>query len=166
MVDHRPQPMKKDAAHSSIYRTSDFLLAVIFVLGALVEYLFLWNWSLSLSISIRIALGTLIIIMGIVLIAQSKQALDKAKQPSAPGRPTTEIIQWGIYAKMRNPTYLGCGLLVLGLGVCFNFVTWMIGSLIVVVLMHFLLVLPEENYLKSKFPEAYAAYAKKVRRWV
>ncbi|WP_430967324.1 methyltransferase family protein [Spongiimicrobium sp. 2-473A-2-J] len=158
--------MKKDAAHSSIYRTSDFLLVVIFGLGALVEYFLFWDWSLPLSIYSRIALGTLITIMGMVLIAQSKQALNQAKQPSAPGTPTTEIIQWGIYAKMRNPTYLGCGLLVLGLGVCFNFVAWMIGSLIAVLLMHFLLVLPEETYLKSKFPEAYAAYAKKVRRWL
>jgi protein-S-isoprenylcysteine O-methyltransferase Ste14 len=32
--------------------------------------------------------------------------------------------------------------------------------------MHFLLVLPEERYLLTKFPTEYGVYMRNVRRWM
>lgn len=158
--------MKRDSAHNSIYRTSDFLLLIILGVGALVEYLLIWHWALSIPTYIRVTLGTIITTISISLIVISKSTLNKEKQPSEPGKPTTQIIQSGIYGKTRNPTYLGCGILLLGFGITFNFFTWIIGSFLSVILMHFLLILPEEKYLMSKFLREFSSYKKKVRRWL
>ncbi|MDN5204506.1 methyltransferase [Fulvivirgaceae bacterium BMA10] len=158
--------MKKDAAHNSIYQTSDFILIAIFIVGALIEYGFLWHWSLPIAIWIRLMLGIIFLIIGIYFIMAGKSALDKEKQPSEPGKPTTHIVQSGIYKVTRNPTYLGCCLLLLGSGVTFNFIAWMAGSFICFLLMHHFLVLPEEKYLMSKFPEAFSSYVSKVKRWL
>ncbi|MGW9686352.1 methyltransferase family protein [Flagellimonas sp. 2504JD1-5] len=158
--------MTQDYAHKSILRTSDFILTIIIVIGGLVEYFFIWHWSLPIPEYLRIILGTVLLLFGISLIAKSKSELDKAEQPSEPGKPTTQIIQTGIYALTRNPTYFGCAILLLGLGITFNFFTWAIGSLFALILMHMLLVLPEEKYLTSKFPKEFSEYRKKVRRWI
>ncbi|WP_420322648.1 methyltransferase family protein [Flagellimonas sp.] len=158
--------MKEDYAHKSILRTSDFILTIIIVVGGLVEYFFIWHWSLPINVCLRTILGIVLLLFGISLIVKSKSELDKAQQPSEPGKPTTQIIQTGIYAITRNPTYFGCAVLLLGLGITFNFFTWAIGSLLALILMHVFLVLPEEKYLSAKFPEEFSEYKNKVRRWM
>ncbi|MGX1930056.1 methyltransferase family protein [Flagellimonas sp. 2504JD4-2] len=158
--------MEKDYAHKSILRTSDFIMTVILVVGGLIEYFLIWHWDLPLPNHLRILFGLIPLIFGISLIAQSKSELNKAQQPSQPGRPTSKIIQSGIYSKTRNPTYLGCSIMLLGLGVILNFYTWMIGSGLSLILMHVLLVLPEERYLASKFPKEFSRYKEKVNRWI
>lgn len=158
--------MKQDAAHHSIFKTSDVILLVVFVGGTLVEYFFFWDFKFQAPFYISIVPGVVITLLGFRLIVSSKSALDKEKQPSQPNRPTTVIIITGIYGKTRNPTYLGCTLLVLGLGITFNFIAWIVGAFIAGILMHFLLILPEEKYLMAKFPTEYAEYTKKVRRWL
>ncbi|WP_420601857.1 methyltransferase family protein [Flagellimonas sp.] len=158
--------MKEDYAHKSILHTSDFILTIVIVVGGLVEYFLLWHWSMPIPEYLRIILGITLLLFSISLIAKSKSELNKAKQPSEPGKPTTQIIQSGIYAQTRNPTYLGCAILLLGLGITFNFYSWVVGSLFALVLMHVLLVLPEEKYLSAKFPKEFSEYKKKVRRWI
>ncbi len=92
-----------------------------------------------------IVLGIVVTSAGLLLILMSKSAFNKANQSSHPGKPNTQIIQTGIYGKMRNPTYLGGSLLVIGAGLLFNFISWIFGSLLAAILMHFLLIKPEEK---------------------
>ena len=158
--------MKGESAHNSIYQTSDFILLVTMFLGFLIEYFLIWDWSLPMPFYLRIVIGIAVTTLGSLMIVMSKSAFNKASQHSEPGKLTTQIVQTGIYGKMRNPTYLGVSLVVLGLGVLFNFISWIFGSLIAAILMHFILIKPEEKYLLSKFPEEYANYMKKVRRWI
>lgn len=158
--------MTIDSAHSSMYRTSDFILLIILLSGGLIEYLFIWELSLQVAVYIRIIIGIAIITLGIFLIGKSNSTLKKERQPSEPGKATTQIIQSGIYSKTRNPTYLGCSILLLGLGIVFNFFAWIVGAFLSLILMHFLLVIPEEKYLTSKFPQEFDSYKKKVRRWI
>ena len=158
--------MAQDAAHSSIFRTSDFIVLVAFAGGTLIEFVFFSEWSLPLSTPLRILFGVAIASMGVTLIVSSRLALREANQPSKPGQPTTQMVTSGVFRYTRNPTYLGLGILILGTGVAVNFIAWIALSVLVILAMHYLLVIPEEEYLADKFPHEYSDYKSKVRRWL
>ena len=158
--------MTRDAAHYSIFRTSDFIVLLALAIGTLAELLFLSDRSLPLSTAGRLAVGIPLAAAGVGFIVAARAALGRAKQPSGPGLPTTRIVTSGIFRYTRNPTYLGLGILMLGAGIAMNFIAWIALSAAVVVAMHYLLVLPEERYLAERFPDEFADYKSKARRWI
>ena len=79
--------------------------------------------------------------------------------------PPTELITSGIFARTRNPIYLGMALLGVGLFLALpNVVTMTVGSLSVLILQTRVRV--EERYLLEKHGEVYAAYCRRTPRWV
>ena len=81
-------------------------------------------------------------------------------------RPTTTIVQHGLYRFTRNLIYLGMFLGQIGLAIAFNN-RWLLMTLV-----PFALVVPygvvarEEAYLARKFGDAYRGYCSRVRRWL
>lgn len=87
-------------------------------------------------------------------------------QSENPWKPTTAIVERGPYRVTRNPMYLQ---MVIG---CVGFAVLLWNPWIAIlspvcawVLQRFAIV-PEERYLEEKFPEAYLAYKRRVRRWL
>lgn len=158
--------MAQDAAHSSIFWTSDFIVLFALVSGAVIEYVLFWDWSLPLSTSPRVVVGVIVASMGVALVLASRVALREANQPSEPGKSTTQIVTSGVFCYTRNPTYLGLGILMLGIGVAANYIAWIALSILAVVAMHYMLVIREEEYLVEKFPNEYLCYKSRVRRWI
>ena len=158
--------MHQDAAHSSIVRTSDFIVSVALIAGGALEHTFLWDVGLPFSGALRIPAGLAVVGIGAALIVAGRRALSLADQPSKPGVPTTGLVTTGVFRYTRNPVYLGLAIVVLGLGIAANFVAWIALAGPVLIAMHGLLVRPEERYLREQFPEDFAAYASKVRRWI
>ena len=117
------------------------------LLGALVEYLLLWDPGLPLTTDMRIFTAVLIAGPGCWLVIGSKHALRNADQPLESGKPTIGL---GVFRHSRNPLYLGLGLLLFALGVATNFVAWMGSSVLVLIAMHLLLILPEGALPHSK----------------
>lgn len=164
---HHPiDEMVKDAAHGSVLRTSDFIGIVAIVCGAVIEYLFIWDWSLPLPGWQRVSIGLVVGFTGLGLLIAGKSAFNSTDQSPKPGEPTVQIIMIGVFRFTRNPIYLGLGLTILGLGITFNFISWIVLSMVSLVAIHYLLVIPEEEYLLKKFPTEYSDYMRKVRRWI
>lgn len=83
-----------------------------------------------------------------------------------PWRPTTALVTTGIFARTRNPMYLGMLLLYLG-GSCWGNSLWPLFPLpLVLWVMHTGVILREERYLEGRFGEEYRAYKGRVRRWL
>ena len=158
--------MNRDAAHTSIVRTSDFIAVVAMVGGAALEYLLFGTMDLPVTGAVRIPAGIVVLAAGAALIVAARRALARADQPSKPGVATTDLVTAGVFAYTRNPTYLGLAVVILGLGLAANVVAWVALSVPAAIAMHYALVLPEERYLKETFPEAFAAYASRFRRWI
>lgn len=157
--------MIQDGAHESIWKTSDFLVGLTMALGMLIEY-FVVDWDLSFSPVFRAIFGFVLTVSGFFLIASSRKEFSRAKQPRAPGIPTTQIIDTGVFGFSRNPLYLGIVLILPGLGFLFNIVWWVILTPLLLAALHWLLIIPEEQYLESEFKEVYENYRKRVRRWI
>jgi protein-S-isoprenylcysteine O-methyltransferase Ste14 len=83
-----------------------------------------------------------------------------------PRRPTTALVEQGIFRYTRNPLYLSMLVLFLGIAI-FTTSLW----LILLVPLLFLIadrgaVKPEESYLERKFGQMYLEYKKRVPRWI
>lgn len=83
-----------------------------------------------------------------------------------PNRAAKLVVDTGIYAYTRNPMYLGMTMLYLGMALVMG--TWWVVLLLPIVLWVLLtqVIAREERHLREKFPDAYAAYCARVRRWL
>ena len=77
-----------------------------------------------------------------------------------------ELVQGGVFGHSRNPLYLGNILMVAGFLVVIG-TDWLIAiGLPLVIFVYRAIVAAEEDYLSRQFGEAYAAYCRRVNRWL
>jgi protein-S-isoprenylcysteine O-methyltransferase Ste14 len=114
----------------------------------------------------RYLTGAVLVLAGFVVIGLGTQRFVAAGTNIPPNLPTTALVVDGIYAKTRNPMYLGSTLVYVGLGVAAGSV-WAIGLAVPLLwVMNVGVIAREERYLERKFGEAYRAYKARVRRWL
>lgn len=116
------------------------------------------GWVVTIGFTL-VAIGLACMFAGILTFRKFRTAV-------YPNRPAKLVVDSGIYARTRNPMYLGLTIAYLG-GVLLTGVLW---TLIVLPLVLALLITQvirrEERHLRERFPEAYAAYCATVRRWL
>jgi protein-S-isoprenylcysteine O-methyltransferase Ste14 len=106
-----------------------------------------------------VALGLALGAWGFFSLRRSGTAVD-------PAEPTRRLVVRGPYRFTRNPLYLAQLLVMLGFAVLTRS-GWFLGAVpFLAVLLHHLVIIPEERYLSRLFGDAYAAYCRKTRRWV
>lgn len=140
------------------------LLAIVVVL---ITYLCDWvkplpivdAGSLWLSGSALIAIALILMVIALVQFLEAKTHIE-------PWRPTTRIIQDGIFRYSRNPIYVAFCIATAGGGLLLN--SWWViaGILPLVLLLQQLVIKREETYLESKFGKEYLDYKARVRRWI
>lgn len=109
--------------------------------------------------------GAALIIGGLALVILARRQLARHGQPTDPGHPTSALVTSGIFARSRNPLYLGGVCVLAGAALALN-LPWVLIMLVpALVACHYVLILPEERYLAALFGEPYRRYAATVRRW-
>jgi len=78
----------------------------------------------------------------------------------------SSLVEDGIFAHCRNPMYIGNLLLVIGLAVVHNGWAMYLIVLPLFVLAYVSIVSAEEEYLRSRFGDAYVEYCRRVPRWI
>jgi protein-S-isoprenylcysteine O-methyltransferase Ste14 len=120
----------------------------------------------AILIPMHLAIGILLIALGVGIGGAAFGAFKRAGTPVRPGANPTQFVVSGPYRVTRNPMYLGLLTLVIG---CF-FLTVSPYFLIPPVVFFWMInsrQIPfEERLLVDRFGEAYAAYCKRVRRWL
>jgi protein-S-isoprenylcysteine O-methyltransferase Ste14 len=110
--------------------------------------------------------GIAIILVAVVLFSVSLRQLRAAGTPVRGNQPTTVIVRTGPYRFSRNPIYLAFSLVQLGIAMWVNSL-WVLVTLgLAVVLMSYVVIPREEQYLERKFGAEYLEYKAGVRRWV
>ncbi len=126
-----------------------------------------WKWPLPVfGAGFWDELAVALLIVGIVLIAWGRRTLAAAGTEVSPTRPTTTIVDAGPYRYTRNPLYLGLTSGYVAFLIWLH--SWWAVILLPVLLavMHFGVVLPEERYLEAKFGDAYRRYRRRVARYL
>ena len=111
------------------------------------------------------AVGLGLIVLGIVTLVLAYAQLRHARTTIDPRQRTTALVTSGIYRMSRNPVYLGWLLLTAGVGVARGTAFPLAVAGLMLVLLHWAVVVKEEEYLQRVFGEEYRRYRGAVRRW-
>jgi protein-S-isoprenylcysteine O-methyltransferase Ste14 len=103
---------------------------------------------------------------GLALTFGTLLILLRARTGILPFKPTRALITDGPFRYSRNPVYLG--LLIAYLGVtAWTGLLWPLATLpLGLWFLWKTAIQPEETYLAARFGEEYAAYCRRVRRWI
>lgn len=110
--------------------------------------------------------GLLCGLVGLAVVYTGITTFRRFRTAVYPNRPAKVLVDSGIYAYTRNPMYLGMTLFYAG-GVMLLLSAGALLLLpVVLVLLYTQVIVREERHLRARFPEAYAEYCRKVRRWL
>jgi protein-S-isoprenylcysteine O-methyltransferase Ste14 len=109
--------------------------------------------------AIVLALGAAMAIAGVVTVVRSHSTI-------IPHHAVSALVTRGIYRITRNPMYTGLAIAYLGGTLLLG--SWWPAILfpLVIVVVRFVVIGPEEQYLSTQFGPVYAAYRANVRRWL
>ena len=113
----------------------------------------------------RKVIALALIALGGWFILRANVIFRREQTPFQPWRPTRIIAAQDIYAHTRNPMYQGFFIVVLGLGVLLRSDWTVLLLMPAAMLMHYGVVMREEDYLDRRFGEAYRAYKAAVPRY-
>jgi protein-S-isoprenylcysteine O-methyltransferase Ste14 len=110
--------------------------------------------------------GGLLVGGGIVLILLAAVEMRRKRTTIIPHLDADHLVTTGVFARSRNPIYLGDALILAGLALRWDAP---IAVLLVPLFMFTItqrFIGPEENRLRVKFRAEFARYCQKTRRWV
>jgi protein-S-isoprenylcysteine O-methyltransferase Ste14 len=116
--------------------------------------------------AVRVPVGVVLLIAFTVWNGWSLRLFRRHRTGLLPGQPTREVIQSGPFSRSRNPLYVG--LVVLYVAICLLLPSlWgLLVTPVAVLLVTVGAIRPEEQFLRQRFGDSYAAYAAHVRRWL
>jgi len=121
-----------------------------------------------LSLPVPALLAGALLAIGLALNLLPKLAFQHARTTVNPLRPSASsaLVTHGVYRYTRNPMYLGQATVLAGAMLYLqNPVAWLAVPLFVLYITRWQ-ILPEERALSARFPEAYARFRQRVRRWL
>jgi len=83
-----------------------------------------------------------------------------------PMSPARAIVVTGPYRFTRNPMYVGLTVAYVGIALLVNMAWPLLTLPAVLIALRLFVIAREERHLRQAFPEAYAAYCARVRRWL
>lgn len=111
-------------------------------------------------------LGVFFVILGLLPILAINLAFKKASTTIIPDEPPTALLQDGLFARSRNPIYVGMAVILLGTGLMTGHVWPLLIVPVFIVLVQAFWIVREEENLEAAFGQVYRDYKQKVRRWL
>lgn len=94
--------------------------------------------------------------------------LRRAKTTLNPVKPerTNALVTSGVYRLTRNPMYFSLLLLLIAYAIYLWALTALVGPIAFIAYITRFQIIPEERVLEAKFGSEFAAYRRRVRRWI
>jgi protein-S-isoprenylcysteine O-methyltransferase Ste14 len=123
------------------------------------------GWLARLGPGRRLGAGSLAVCAGAAMGGNAALTLRRLGTNINPMQPTLAIATEGVFARTRNPMYVGGGLALAGLAIGLA-LDWVLLLLVPsFLLLHFGVILREEQYLERKFGGSYRRYKASVPRY-
>lgn len=158
-----------DSAHDLIGRlfrgTNLAVLAVIVVYAlsdSLYQYLIPIFWLMD---PVLVIIGLLLLVAALLWVLIAQMQMGDSWRIGIDTEVKTALVQHGVFARSRNPIFLGMQLMLLGLLLVLPNMITLATCLLGVTLIQIQVRL-EEAHLTQLHGEAYRAYQQRVRRWL
>ncbi len=110
--------------------------------------------------------GVAVWLFGFVVAAVAIAQFRRAGTDVRTETPTDKIVDSGVFARSRNPIYVGAHIGTVGAAIALNSL-WILATLVPFYLViRYGVVAREEAYLERTFGPAYLDYKGRVRRWI
>lgn len=110
--------------------------------------------------------GAVFVLAGLAMVFTGMLTFRRFRTAVYPNRPASLVVNTGIYARTRNPMYVGLHLAYAG-GVLLLASEWAFALLpLVTATLVKQVIKREERHLLERFPVEYAEYCAKVPRWI
>ena len=116
--------------------------------------------------TIRTALAVAFALLWLGLFAAASGAFVRHRTTLIPNRPASALVTSGIYRFTRNPMYVSLVLLYLAVTLVLDSWWPVLFLPLVVIAVDRFIIRREERYLAHAFPNEYAGYRERVRRWM
>lgn len=110
--------------------------------------------------------GGLLVGGGVVLMLLAFAEMRKRRTTVIPHMEASHLVTTGVFARTRNPIYLGDALVLAGLALRWDAPVALILVPLFIGTITQRFILPEEDRLRRKFRADFARYCQKTRRWV
>lgn len=121
---------------------------------------------LGLGLTARALIGIALVGVGFAIGKAGEAAFRRAGTRPEPWKPSTTVVARGIYARTRNPMYVGMTLAYIGLGTAFDSLAALILLAPLLIVVRRGVVAREERYMAAKFGSTYLDYTARVPRWL
>ena len=155
----------KKSKAAQVWFFPPYLVLLGLIISFLLEFLIYRNQIFDNSIIFRF-LGIILTIAAILLFVKSVRIFNLRKEKIHPRSISTQIFKDGPFQFSRNPIYLAMFVLLIGVGLTLNSFWFLYSGLVVAIMIHYGVIIPEENYLEKEFGKDYLEYKKTVRRWL
>jgi protein-S-isoprenylcysteine O-methyltransferase Ste14 len=155
----------KKSKAAQVWFFPPYLVFLGLIISFLLEFLVYRNQIFDNSIIFRF-IGIILTIAAILLFVKSVRIFNLRKEKIHPRSISTQIFKDGPFQFSRNPIYLAMFVLVIGVGLTLNSFWFLYSGLVVAIMLHYGVIIPEENYLEKEFGKDYLEYKKTVRRWL
>jgi protein-S-isoprenylcysteine O-methyltransferase Ste14 len=158
--------MQNIGDNAGVIAPPPLLALAVIMLGLLLDWLLpAYVLTLLLSMFSRILIGLVLIGAGLALIIPANLTFRSAGTHVEPWKPSVTLVTDGIFARLRNPMYVGGTLCLAGLAILLASDWMLVMTIVLAVVLHFGVVLREERYLEAKFGESYRQYRANVPRY-
>ncbi|WP_448658072.1 methyltransferase family protein [Sphingomonas sp. CJ99] len=158
--------MAKERDHAGVRFPPPLVFLGLMLIGQGLEpQLGLGGFGIPLP-GLRIAAGALLALGGAMAIALAITGFRRAGTDPEPWKPTSAIVDGGIYGVTRNPMYLGMALVQAGLGVATDSLLTLVLTLPALAAIRLFVIAREERYLIGRFGQPYRDYMASVPRWL
>jgi protein-S-isoprenylcysteine O-methyltransferase Ste14 len=157
------QDQHKD--HPGVVIFPPVLLLATIALGIILDRFFPLGILAKLPTTARLLAGLILLVAGASLPIMTRRSFGRAGTNIRPDMPTTALVTSGIFSHVRNPAYQGGTIALLGLAFLLG-ADWIVLLMVpALLLLHYGVVLREEQYLEKKFGESYRSYKASVPRY-
>ena len=115
---------------------------------------------------IQVGLGFALVGVGFLVMLWGITTFLSARTAVMPMSPARSIVVTGPYRFTRNPMYVGLTVAYVGIALLVNMAWPLVTLPAVLIALRLFVIAREERHLRQAFPEAYAAYCARVRRWL
>ena len=118
--------------------------------------------------TVHLAAGLILLVIGIAIALSAVHSFRRARTTVNPMKPetSTSLVSTGIFARSRNPMYLGMLFSLLAWAVYLASALAWLGPVAFALFITRFQIIPEERAMHALFGPAFSAYCQRVRRWL